>query len=49
MIKVLPRIQVQETLNSLKGGTMYSVTFVKKDGSIRLMNSIKNTKPTHPL
>jgi hypothetical protein len=44
MSKVLPRIQVQETLNSLKGGTMYSVTFVKKDGSIRLMNSIKNTK-----
>ena len=44
MSKVLPRIKVQETLNNLKGGTIYSVTFVKKDGSIRLMNSIKNTK-----
>jgi hypothetical protein len=44
MTKVLPRVKVQETLNSLKGGTIYSVTFVKKDGSVRLMNSIKNTR-----
>jgi len=44
MSKVLPRVKVQETLSSLKGGTMYSVTFIKKDGSVRLMNSIKNTR-----
>ena len=43
-MKVLPRIQVKDTLENLKGGTMYSVTFVKKDGSLRLMNSIKNTQ-----
>ena len=44
MQKVLPRVLVQETINNLKGGTIYSVTFIKKDGSVRLMNSIKNTK-----
>jgi len=43
MQKVLPRIQVKETLDNLKGGTIYSVTFVKKDGTLRVMNSIKNT------
>lgn len=44
MKKVLPRIEVKNTLNNLKGGTIYSVTFVKKDGSLRLMNSIKGTQ-----
>ena len=44
MQKVISRVLVQETINSLKGGTIYSVTFVKKDGSLRLMNSIKNTR-----
>ena len=43
-MKVIPRIEVRERLQSIKNGTIYSVTFVKKDGSIRLMNSIKGTK-----
>lgn len=42
-MKVIPRKEVKEKLKSLKGGTIYSVTFVKKDGSLRLMNSIKGT------
>jgi hypothetical protein len=32
-----------EKIKSLPAGTIYSVTFVKKDGSLRLMNSIKGT------
>lgn len=43
-MKVIPRKEVSEKLKGLKNGTMYSVTFVKKDGSIRLMNSIKGTR-----
>jgi len=43
-MKVIPRIKVKEVLNSLPNGTIYSVTFIKKDGSIRLMNSIKGTR-----
>lgn len=36
--------EVKPLLQGLKNGTIYSVTFVKKDGSIRLMNSIKGTR-----
>ena len=43
-MKIIPRTLVKETIQSRKGGTIYSVTFVKKDGSVRLMNSIKNTR-----
>ena len=42
-MKIIPRIEVREKLSNLKNGTIYSVTFVKKDGSIRVMNSIKGT------
>ena len=42
-MKVIPRIQVREKLSNLKNGTIYSVTFIKKDGSLRVMNSIKGT------
>ena len=37
------RIEARQKLAGLKNGTIYSVTFVKKDGSIRVMNSIKGT------
>lgn len=37
------RIRAKEMLSEMKNGTIYSVTFVKKDGSIRVMNSIKGT------
>ena len=37
------RIRAKEILSEMKNGTIYSVTFVKKDGSVRLMNSIKGT------
>ena len=43
-MKVIPRRDVKSKLAGLKNGTIYSVTFVKKDGSIRVMNSIKGTK-----
>ena len=43
-MKVIPRIQVADKLANLKNGTIYAVTFVKKDGSLRVMNSIKGTK-----
>ena len=43
-MKIIPRIQVKETLNKLPNGTIYSVSFIKKDGSLRLMNSIKGTR-----
>ena len=42
-MKVITRDQVAETLTSLKNGTIYSVTFVKKDGSVRMINSVKGT------
>lgn len=40
-------ITAQEAKQKIQGlgkGTIYSVTFIKKDGSLRLMNSIKGTK-----
>ena len=37
------RIRAKEMLSEMKNGTIYSVTFVKKDGSLRVMNSIKGT------
>jgi len=40
----ITRQQAKSMIDSLTNGTIYSVTFVKKDGSIRLMNSIKGTK-----
>ena len=43
-MKIIPRIKVKETLAGLKGGTIYSVAFYKKDGTLRMMNSIKGTK-----
>jgi hypothetical protein len=46
-MKYMNTISAQEAkqkIQDLKNGTIYSVTFVKKDGSIRLMNSIKGTK-----
>lgn len=43
-MKIIKRAEVKQTLNELKGGTIYSVTFTKKDGTQRLMNSIKGTK-----
>ena len=43
-MKIIPRIEVREKLSSLKNGTIYSVTFIKKDGSLRVMNSIKGTQ-----
>jgi hypothetical protein len=43
VMKIIPRIEVREKLNGLKNGTIYSVTFIKKDGSLRVMNSIKGT------
>jgi hypothetical protein len=30
-------------ISNLSNGTIYSVSFIKKDGSVRLMNSIKGT------
>jgi hypothetical protein len=43
-MQIIPRQEVRQKLSSLPNGTIYSVTFVKKDGSIRLMNSIKGTR-----
>lgn len=43
-MKVIPRQQAREMISNLKNGTIYSVTFIKKDGSVRLMNSIKGTQ-----
>jgi hypothetical protein len=43
-MQIIPRQQVKPLLDGLKNGTIYSVTFTKKDGSVRLMNSIKGTK-----
>ena len=42
-MKVITRDQVAENLTSLKNGTIYSVTFIKKDGSVRMINSVKGT------
>ena len=43
-MKVIPRTEVKSKIKGLKNGTIYSVTFVKKDGSLRVMNSIKGTR-----
>ena len=37
------RIDIKNKIANLPNGTIYSVTFRKKDGSERLMNSIKGT------
>ena len=42
MLKIT-REEVINQIKSLKGGTIYSVKFIKKDGSERLLNSIKGT------
>lgn len=39
----IKRQQVVEMIQNLKGGSIYSVKFIKKDGTERLMNSIKGT------
>lgn len=43
-MKKITRLQAKTMLEELKNGTIYSVTFEKKDGSVRLMNSIKGTR-----
>lgn len=43
-MKVIPRREVRNKLASLKNGTIYAVTFIKKDGSVRVMNSVKGTQ-----
>lgn len=42
-MKMINRIEAKQKLSEMKNGTIYSVTFVKKDGSLRVMNSIKGT------
>lgn len=42
-MKVIPRREVRNKLASIKSGTIYGVTFIKKDGTKRVMNSIKGT------
>lgn len=44
MKKTISRLAAKELITGLKNGTIYSVTFIKKDGSVRLMNSIKGTR-----
>jgi hypothetical protein len=39
----ITRQTAKQMISELKNGTIYSVTFIKKDGSKRLMNSIKGT------
>ena len=43
-MKIINRTEVKDRIANLKNGTIYSVSFVKKDGSIRLMNSIVGTR-----
>jgi hypothetical protein len=40
----MKRDEMVKALDTMKNGTIYSVTFIKKDGSTRLMNSIKGTR-----
>ena len=42
-ITVMKRSEIRGFIKDLKNGSIYSVTFVKKDGSIRVMNGIKGT------
>lgn len=44
MEKIINQLQAKELLSNLKNGTIYSVKFTKKDGTERLLNSIKGTK-----
>lgn len=37
------RSEIEQMISNLANGTIYSVSFIKKDGSVRLMNSIKGT------
>lgn len=37
------RSEIEQMISNLSNGTIYSVSFIKKDGSTRLMNSIKGT------
>lgn len=37
------RSEIEQMISNLANGTIYSVSFIKKDGSTRLMNSIKGT------
>ena len=39
----IKREQVVSMIHNLKNGSIYSVKFIKKDGTERLMNSIKGT------
>lgn len=43
MSKKINRAEVEQMISNLANGTIYSVSFVKKDGTKRLMNSIKGT------
>ena len=43
MKKIITRLQARELISNLKNGTIYSVKFIKKDGTERLLNSIKGT------
>lgn len=43
MNKTISRLAAKELITGLKNGTIYSVTFIKKDGSVRLLNSVKGT------
>lgn len=40
----ITRQEAKSKIDNLQNGTIYSVTFIKKDGSVRLMNSIKGTR-----
>jgi hypothetical protein len=39
----IKRSEIVNKIRDLKNGSIYSVKFVKKDGSIRTMNTIKGT------
>ena len=43
-IKMISRLKAKEMITELKNGSIYSVTFIKKDGTKRLLNSIKGTR-----
>lgn len=42
-MKNISRTEAVEMIKSLEDGTIYSVTFTKKDGSTRMINSIMGT------
>ena len=42
-MSTVKRSEVEQMISNLPNGTIYSVKFVKKDGTQRLMNSIKGT------